>query len=242
MQVYKLPIARLVDEAPHVRTFLFDIPDGLTWDPGAHCHVALPGFDADGERHPELVRHMSVCTLAEEGKLGFTTRLNSSDSPFKRTLANKRPGDKLAFFKFGSILGIPDDGRAVVLLSQGVGIASMRPLLLHFARQRAEGGLARTPSLTSITVDAGEAPIYGEELGALAVDGLQQQRVSHRADFEKAVREVAAQTQTENALFEVVGSSRFLLSTIALLRSLGVADTSILLDKRPEKAATFFSA
>ena len=238
-QKYTLPIVALVDEAPHVRTFLFDAPEGLTWEPGAHCHVALPGFDEGGRPNRELVRHMSVCTLPEEGKLGFTTRLNSSDSPFKRALAGMSAGDELVFFKFGSILGLPDDGRPVVLLSQGVGIASMRPLVLDFARRREAGGFSRTPSLTSVNVGREGAAIYAAQLGALAAEGLAMTRVTSRVAFEDAVR---ALPNPAGSVFEVVGSSRFLLSTIALLRSLGVADDSIVLDKKPEKAATFFSA
>lgn len=248
MQIFRLPIARLVDEAPGVRTFLFDVPAGLTWEPGAHLHVGLPGFDADGERHPELVRHMSVCTLPEEGALGFTTRLNSSDSQFKRTLGPMGVGDSVALFKFGSILGLPDDGRPVVLLSQGVGIASMRPLLLSYAHRKAAGELAATPSLTSITVDAGERAIYGEELAGLSAEGLVQRRVTGRAEFAEAVRELGGLGELgelgdpAGSLFEVVGSDGFLASTISLLRGLGVADGSIVLDKMEAKRAPFFEA
>ena len=238
LQVYKLPIARLVDEALHVRTFLFDIPEGLSWEPGAHCHVALPGFDAGDEPRRELVRHMSVCTLPEEGVLGFTTRLNSSDSEFKRALAGKAAGDELDLFKFGSILRIPDDGRPVALLSQGVGIASMRPLLVDFARRRAAGGFANVPQVTSVNVDASDSPIYGRELAALSCEGLTQRRVAHRAEFESAVR---ALPDPAGTLFEVVGSNGFLTSTIALLRSLGVPDASIVLDKKEAKRAPFFA-
>ena len=237
-QKYTLPIVRVVDEAPHVRTFLFDIPEGLTWEPGAHCHVALPGFDAGDEPNRELVRHMSVCTLPEEGALGFTTRLNSSESEFKRTLAGMSAGDELVFFKFGSILGLPDDGRPVVLLSQGVGIASVRALVLDFARRRAEGGFAKTPSVTSVNVGREGAAVYATELDALAVEGLSVSYVTHRSEFEDAVRTLP---DPVGSVFEVVGSKGFLTSVIALLRGLGVPDESIILDKKEAKRAPFFA-
>ena len=237
IQFFTLPILRTVDEAPDVRTFLFDIPEGLSWQSGAHLHVGLPGFRAGGERHPELVRHMSICTLPEEGALGFTTRLTSSDSDFKRTLRRMGADDELTLFKFGSVLTIPDDGRPVALLSQGVGIASMRPLVVDFARRRAEGGFARVPAVTSITVDAAEQGIYTNEFDALHADGLTLERVAHRGDFEAAVRALPHPTET---LFEVVGSDAFLRSTIALLHSLDVADDQIVLDKNEMKRAPFF--
>lgn len=239
MTIYTLPIARVIDEAPRVHTFLFETPKGLTWEPGAHMHVGLHGFNANGERHPELVRHMSVSTLIEEGALGFTTRLNSSDSTFKQTLTHMGPGDELSLFKFGSVLALPDDDRPVALLSQGVGIASMRPLLLDFARRRAEGGFSRTPRVTSITVDAGEQGIFEHELESLKASGLTVERARHRADFEAAVR---ALPDPAGTLFEVVGSDAFLRSAIALLHGLGVADASIVLDKNEAKRAPFFEA
>lgn len=238
LEIHTLPIKRTVDEAPGVRTFLFDIPEGFTWKPGAHIHAAIPGFNEGDTPNRELVRHMSVSTLPEEDALGFTTRLDSSDSQFKRTISGYGPGDELAFFKCGSILGLPDDGRPVVLLSQGVGIASMRPLLVSYARRVGAGELGGTPSVTSITVDAAPAGIFEDELSTLDARDLSIRRVAHRAEFNDAVR---ALPHPADSLFEVVGSDAFLRSAIALLRTLGVPDTSIVLDKKEAKRAPFFA-
>ncbi len=90
LHIDTLPIVKTADQAPRVRTFLFDVPDGLTWEPGAHVHVAIPGFNEGDQVRRELVRHMSVSTLPEEGYLGFTTRLDSSDSLFKPSTRRKR--------------------------------------------------------------------------------------------------------------------------------------------------------
>lgn len=232
LQKYTLPLVGIIEEAPRVRTFLFPRPDGLTWDPGSHVHVGLPGFDADGERHPALVRHMSVCTLPEEGRLGFTTRLDSSASTFKERLARMKPGDELTFFKFGSSLAPRRDGRPLVIVSQGVGIASARPLALAYDRDQ-----AGIPSLTLISVDSRRHGVYRELLDGLEAPGFSIQRVDHRDELQSAL---AGVPDPASATFNVVGSDAFLRSCIAFLRGMGVADEQIVLDKSPVKRTPFF--
>lgn len=147
LHIDTLPIVKTADQAPRVRTFLFDVPDGLTWEPGTHIHVAIPGFNEGDQVRRELVRHMSVSTLPEEGYLGFTARLDSSDSLFRRTLAGYGVGNRLAFFKCGSILAFPSDDRPVVLLSRDVGVASMHAASKSFAsRTRASSATRRKRS------------------------------------------------------------------------------------------------
>lgn len=232
LQKHTLPLVGIIEEAPRVRTFLFPRPDGLTWDPGSHMHVGLPGFDADGERHPALVRHMSVCTLPEEGRLGFTTRLDSSASVFKESLARLKPGDELTFFKFGSSLAPRRDGRPLVIVSQGVGVASARPLALAYDRDQ-----TGIPSLTLIIVGSRRHGVYRDLLDFLAAPGFAVERVDHRDELQGALASVP---DPEGATFDVVGSDAFLRSCIASLRGLGVADDQIVLDKSPVKRASFF--
>lgn len=235
MDIYTLPLIGLVEEGPKIRTFLFNKPEGLTWRPGSHVHVALPGFNADGERHPALVRHMSICTLPEEGRLGFTTRLDSSLSTFKVALGKLYLGNELSFFKFGSALDLARDGRPVVLVTQGVGIAAVRPVILDYARNQ-----TGVPSLTSITVSGGAHGIYQDEFDSMEdVPGLSLRRVSHRAELADAIEAVP---DPDGATFEVVGSDAFITGIIAQLRARGVADEHIVLDKNPAKRAPFFAA
>lgn len=234
MDIHTLPLVGLVEEAPKVRTFLFQKPEGLTWKPGSHVHVALPGFNADGERHPALVRHMSICTLPEEGRLGFTTRLDSSLSAFKVALGKLYPGDELSFFKIGSNLDLARDGRPVVIVAQGIGLAAARPVILDYARDQ-----TGVPGLTVISADRAESALYRDELDGLEAPELSLQRVAHRSDVEAAL---AAVPNPGDATFEVIGSDSFIASAIAWLRGLGVADERIVLDKKAEKRAPYFAA
>ena len=231
MEFHALPIVGLIEEAPRTRTFLFPKPEGLTWEPGAHIHVGLPGFDANGEHHPELVRVMSLCTVEREGRLGFTTRLDSSRSTFKRRLAAAKPGEELTFFKPGSELALRRDGRPVALVSQGVGIAAMRPIILDYAHSQ-EG----VPSLTSLTVDRGPRGIYRDRFAQLEreLPALNFQRASHRDELIAALAVVSAPT---SSTFHVVGSERFLVDIVAELRRLGVADEEIVLDRDERRRA-----
>lgn len=229
MELYTLPIRAVRDEAPRVRTYLFDIPDGVTWEPGAHVHVALPGFDANGEQHRELTHHLSICTLASEGMLGFTTRLDSSDSVFKTRLATMGVGDELAFFKFNCLGLLRRDGRPVVALSQGVGIATIRPLILATAAD-ATG----VPHFTSITTDRDEQGIYASELAKVSSNRIELRRVAGRAAFAQAVSELP---QPDACDVIVIGGNAFIRSTYDQLRTLNVADEHILIDRKPMRRA-----
>lgn len=230
---HTLPVAEIREEAPGVKTFFFDVPEGLAWEPASHVHVALPGFNANGERHRELVHLMNVCTLMSEGRIGFTTRLDSSDSVFKRALARVEPGDELTLFKFQAEQLLLRDGSPVVALTQGVALAVVRPLALAVTAD-AEG----VPFFTSITVDRSEPGMFSSELAAAPDMRVAVTKTSNRGEFERAVRRLP---EPEASSYIVVGSDEFMRGTIALLRELGVADERIILDRNERRRAAYFA-
>ncbi|MDD2214708.1 MAG: hypothetical protein PHR21_09265, partial [Oscillospiraceae bacterium] len=118
-----------------VRRFDLAIPPQVqSWEPGAHTHVALPDFMQKEGPIRDLVRHMSICTLPEEGRLSFVTRINRQPTVFKTRLFQAKPGDTLALFKIGSCLPLARDGRPLVMLTMGLAAATIRPLLLAASR------------------------------------------------------------------------------------------------------------
>lgn len=71
----KVKIIDIINEGKDVKTYLLEKPDDITWEEGSHFHIAMLGFDEGDKPNKSLVRHMSIMTLPEENKLGFTTRI-----------------------------------------------------------------------------------------------------------------------------------------------------------------------
>ena len=233
---YTGAVERTEELACGVRAFYCSVPEGFAWEPGAHAHVGLPGFQEGGKPHRELVHNMSIFTLPEEGQVAFATRLDRSGSEYKRVLAGCGAGDEFTFFREGCGLGLARDGRPVVLLSQGLALAAFRPLVLCAA-----GDMAGIPQLLSINVrDADESLFAGDLARAAAgvpADGIKLVHVRHRGEYEAAVR---ALPEPAGAAFSVVGSDDFVRGTIALLRGLDVADDDITVDRNASHRAPLF--
>lgn len=56
----------------------------VTWTPGAHVHIGLPGFRDGDTPNKALVRHMSAASLTDDGYLEFITRVPAEPSLFNR--------------------------------------------------------------------------------------------------------------------------------------------------------------
>lgn len=82
--IYPVKLLETRDFGGAARAFYFEKPQGFSWDEAAHMHLALPGFDEGGVRNKALIHHLSIITLPEEGRVGFLTRLDSSDSVYKK--------------------------------------------------------------------------------------------------------------------------------------------------------------
>lgn len=179
------------------------------------------------------------CGEGNAAELSFTTRLNSSDSHFKQVLRGAKPGDEYKFFKLHCTIGLRRDGKPVVLLSQGVGVASMRPLVLDY--QRDQSGV---PLLWNLTVDrvAPGQGIFEEELAAVTTPGYRYQRAANRQEFEETARRLDLQQgELADSWLVVVGSDAFMGSTVNLLRSRGASDEQIILDLPPVRHDKFFA-
>lgn len=228
MELFPVRMIDIKEEAPGIHTFCFDIPEGLTWEEGAHLHLAFPDFMESGRKDPEKVRHMSLSSLPDENRIAITTRLNGS-SPFKLRLAQLSRGDSMILYKIGSRLSLRRDNRPLKLISMGVGLAAFRPLLLACARQ--SDGI---PALTSLTAVRPGEELFHQELGSLGSERLRQIYFHHRGDLIKALSQQAA-----GSIFYIVGSELFLRDIIRHLRLLGIPDEDIIIDKKPEVRAMF---
>lgn len=233
MVKYRVKITDIREEAQGVKTFLLEKPEDFTWIEGAHTHIGLLGFD-DGEKpNKNLVRHMSIMTLPEENILGFTTRITSNPSEFKEKLSKLQVGDEIILFKIGSRMFLRREDRPVVLVSMGVGIATMRPLIYGFIKDKT--GIS---NIININVDSSKDFVYRKELDQLVCIDYKNYWLGSRKEFYERLDQVS---KNSNAIYYVVGGDTFIIDVIKFLKNNGMKEHSILIDKKEELIASILS-
>ena len=223
---FKTKILR-VSEAPEgVWTYALEIPQGFGWDEGTHMHVANLGFDEGDAPNRDQIRHMSVMSLPTEGYLGFTTKIDAEPSEFKSVLKDLKEGDSLVLFKFGSRMVLRREERPILLLSMGVGIATMRPLILKYKED--QSGISE---LYSINVNGDGDYVYYDEIEPLVGEGFDTVWCRHRTEYYERLADLV---KAKNPICYVVGNDAFIKDHILKLRNLKVSDNDIIVDKKPE--------
>lgn len=233
MQIYWTTIKDIIDETSEVKTYLLEIPEGFTWEEGAHTHLALKGFNEGEQPNRGLVRHMSISTLPHEQAIGITTRIKELCSPYKSTLKNYTIGDEVALFKTHSNVPLQRVGKKLYLLSSGVGVATFRPLILDY--------LANTegiPHMHSLNVDSTQEFLFNPVFEATKDYAFTAQFVDNRPAYYEEVSKLATD---KDALFYVVGSDEFLNQTIAVLKEALIDPSQIIIDKHPHMRDEFLS-
>lgn len=232
MQIYWTKINKIIDETSEVKTFLLDLPEGFTWEEGAHTHLALEGFNAGDQPNKSLVRHMSISTLPNEQTVGITTRIRELCSEFKSILRNLEVGDKVALFKIHSNVPLKREDKNIYLLSSGVGLATFRPLVLTY--------LERPDNINrihSLNIDSTKNFLFTDVFESAPDKNFTSQYVDNRKDYYEEVKKLAAD---QDGLFYVVGSDEFIMQNIDVLREQGIKPEQIILDKRERQLPNFF--
>lgn len=232
MHIYWTSILKIVNEAPDTYTFQLELPDGFTWDEGAHTHFALEGFNKEDKPNRSLIRHMSISTLPREGAIGITTRVKPECSEFKSILRDMEIGEQVAIFKTHSNVPLQRDGKNVYLLSAGVGLATFRPIVLEYMTN-GEG----IPHLHSLNVDSSTDYLFRDVFASR--DGFTAEFVANRSDYYAAVETLA---QDMEGLYYIVGSDDFLHQTIDVLCRNGITPKQIVLDKHDFQLEDFLKA
>ncbi len=232
MEKYKVKITDIIQEAPGTMTYLLEKPTGLTWLEGAHTHIGLLGFDVDPQPNKNWVHHMSIMTLPEDDKIGFTTRILAPLSEFKEKLSELQIGDEVILFKIGSRMSLRREDRPVILVSMGVGVATMRPLIHRFFKDN-----THIPKLINININSSEAFVYKAELDNLADSCYQNYWMDSRGKFYETLDKVSDQA---DAIYYVVGSDEFIKDVIKYLRNKKVEAGAIRIDKKEEMAGDYF--
>lgn len=229
---YKLKIIDIINEAKGTKTYYFEKPEDLTWEPGSSTHMGIVGFDEGEKPNKSLVRHMSIMTLSTENKIGITTRVPGSSSDFKNNLSKLNIGDEVVFFKLSSKMPLRRSNRPVILLSMGVGLASMRPIIHTFLSDK-----TNPPYLINVNVDSSNDFIFKEELDKFVDETYKNYWLNSRKSFYELLDEL---TQTENNIYYIVGSYDFVKDTIQSLKAKNVSVEDIVIDKREEDLRKLF--
>ncbi|WP_271813137.1 hypothetical protein [Clostridium beijerinckii] len=231
MEKYTLKIIDIIDETDNTRTYFFEKPENLTWEPGSHTHIGHIGFDSGDQPRKEWVRHMSIITLPEENKIAITTRVPGSKSEFKNKLAELKTGDEVVFFKIGSRMGLRRINRPIILISMGVGIATMRPLILSFINDK-----TNIPYLLNINIDSSDKFVFKNQLDKLADENYKNYWINSRTSFYEMLSKLM---KSENAIYYVVGSDAFIKDIIQRLRVNSIKIEEIIIDRKDERKQKF---
>src|SRR5690625_460553 len=214
MQIYWTKINKIIEETPEVKTYLLDCPEDFTWEEGAHTHFALEGFNAGDKPNRSLIRHMSISTLPHENSIGITTRIREQCSEFKANLRNHDVGHEVALFKTHSNVPLKREGKNVYMLSQGVGLATFRPLALDYFK-RADN----VNHIHSLNIDSSKDFLFTKIFENTPEEKFTSQFVDNRNYYYDEVKNLATD---KDGLFYVVGSDEFLMHNIEVLFEQGI--------------------
>lgn len=224
METYQIKLLEISSESRNIKTLYFEKPANVWWEEGAHCHIKL--FDEADNEVPsrKMVRHMSIMTLPSENRIAITTRVPGSGSEFKSKLDQLQVGDSVILFKIGSRMSLRRVNRPIVLLSMGVAIATMRPLIQTFAQDS-----TNIPELWNIHVDSSRNYLFYDELRTLQTESLHLVWTSSRSEFYESLHQ---SMNLKNPIFYVVGSDEFVREVTIRLLDCGVFISNIILDKK----------
>lgn len=220
--VFSLKITDIIDEGSNRMTYLLEKPDDFKWDEGSHISVALDGYKVNGKLDNRMIRKFSIFTMDYEKRIGITTRLDSSESEYKKKMSKFCIGDLCHIIEYGSRMKLRRENRPVVLISMGVGMATMRPLIKSFLDD--ESGI---PYITNIVVNKSSDYLYKDELEVLENDKYKTINFKGRKELKNGLKEM----DFNNAIFYVVGSKDFLKSTIEILKTKGADNKSVMIDR-----------
>lgn len=229
MDIYSMHLQQIKEEAPDIKTFFFDIPDGIDWEEGAHLHLAYPDFLAGDRPNRRKVRHMSIASLPSEEHIAITTKIYS-ESPFKHDLKSLAIGDEMQLFKMGSRLTLRRLNRPLVLLSMGVGLAAFRPLILAMHQDA-----SNISSLTSLTVARPGMEVYRDELLQYKSDKISQEYIHSQDEYYARLEAYA-----DDCIYYLVGSDLFVRQNLKFLFDKGIQKEQIILDMRDDLRDYYF--
>lgn len=233
MDKYNVKILEIKEEYKNVFTYTIEKPEGLDWEEGSSFHLALPGYDDGQEVNKKLIHHLSINTLSNEKNIRFTTKIPIRKSVFKKALSKLEVGDEVTIFKIKSNMKLRREDRPVVLLSQGLAMSTMRPLIKKF-----EADSTGIPELLSINVNTKDNHLFEDDFEKIDGSLFIKLWLDNRSDYLEKLKEIGNSGQ--KPIFYIVGSEVFVFDTLYMLRQYGVSDSDMVIDKDPDKRTVVF--
>lgn len=217
MDFFESKLVEIKKNNSNTFTYYFEVPQGLQWLEGAHTHLGLEGFRTENEPNRDLVHHMSISTHINENIIGITTRIKGDLSPFKSKLSKMKLGEKVNFFKTSSRLMLRRENKPIYLLSNGVGIAALRPLIIEYNYNK-----SNIPSITCINVDSTKEYIFKSEFEQYEINSIY---LNNRIEYYLLLR-----TLLPDAYYYIVGSDEFIKDSVSIFNEF-INKENIILDK-----------
>ena len=233
MDKYQVKILDIKNEYDNVFTYSLEMPEGLKWDEGSSFHLALNDYDKGGVVNKKLVHHLSINTLTDEDCIRFTTKIPIRKSVFKKALSKLEVGDYVTIYEFDSNMSLIREDKPIVLLSQGLAMSTIRPLIKKY-----EQNSSNIPELTSININANDIHLYESDFQDIDSHILEKYWLNNRSDYIETIKELAR--DKKDAYFYIVGSEHFVLDTLYILRENGIGLDKLIIDKDSNKRNIVF--
>lgn len=233
---YFIKVKDIIDEGKNRATYIFDRPENFDWEEGSHISLALKEALVDGSFDKTLVRKFSIATTVDEDVLSVSTRLDSSDSEYKERLSRICVGDECILYGCESHMPLRRENKKIVLISMGVGMATMRPIIKTYLDDT-----RGVDGIQNICVDRTGDYLYRSEISCDIENNLETIVAKSRNDIKDILANPTI-IDYRNSIFYIVGSKDFIKSIIRILKSNGVGQDSIMIDKSKAALETYFNA
>lgn len=224
---YKVKILDIIDEISNVKTLKLEKPDGVDFREGASFRLEIP------RKGKSLTHDFSINSLPSDDYISFTTKFSVRKSEFKKELLSKTIGDELLVSNIESHMGLRYEDRPIVLISMGVGVTTMLPLIRTYLNDK-----GNIPQVKSYTIALEGKRVFEDKLASIEDKEFSQAWLSGRKEFFDSLNEIIL----PNCIVYLVGSNEFLLDTIVKLRELGLSDDDIMIDMADKKKKVMFIA
>jgi len=190
------------------------------WHEGDHAMLIL---NVNGDL---VGKKLSFASLAEDGLIRFTTRINKEASDYKKTLLSLVRGEEVKISEPSGDFKLRREKRPLVLVSNGVGIAVMRPLMQLYLRDKKD-----IPKMINMNVDS-RSNIYKDEFAKVQDDDFKVYYLSHRASYYSMLYhelKLLSQSFIEKPIVYMSGSDEFVEETWSYLKDLEFADDDLIM-------------
>lgn len=219
----QLKLTKRIAHNDQTYSFEFSSAEPITWQAGDSSKLYLPMMGH------EMGKKFSHANAVGDNTVRFTTRIRPKASLYKQRLDQLQIGDTLEATLPSGHFGLRRDHRPVVLLSNGVGIAAVRPHILAYANDD-----SAVPQLLQLNVDRSGKLYHSEfEQIANACNGFSSHYSSSRQGFYEQLDyhlQAVIDKHSQSPLIYVVGSDSFVIATMSHLQDRGIQKNDIITD------------